>query len=239
MKKKPIPILVATFAYLLLPFFYYIQIAYLANVSVLEADRVLSLYTPETVLLSLSAIIVSYCIYIVKRWSFYVFLVNSIIAIIWNGCVAFYFQGFTIILAIYLLITIAILLNFILIKDMRTPYFNPRIRWWEQEKRYRFDLPATIHFLRNNLRVDGQIFDISASGLFWTGIMKGEVGHNVGVKIHHEKLSVIPLVGEIVWVSDGKGRHPRGGGIKFVKTTKSEQKFLRRTLNKMQTEPSR
>jgi len=224
MIKRPLAIKIFSLIYILLPLHIYAQIAYFSRFDFWEVDKVFSLFPLHAYVLSVLWVVVGICIFCVKRWSFYVFFLHSISMIVWNIYFSWTHPRYPIELIIFFLAALFLITGFFILEPIRAPYFNPRLRWWEQEKRYRVDLPVTIQHVDDNKVTKGKTYDISKSGLFFVGEFPDTVGGIVKVQIEHDELSSIPLVGEIVWVSEAKGRYPQGGGIKFINFTNKKHK---------------
>ena len=61
-------------------------------------------------------------------------------------------------------VILAIVAGIFFRKHIIAPYFNPRLRWWEAEPRYKIDIHAEI--ITGNAGLTGEILDISQSGFF-------------------------------------------------------------------------
>jgi hypothetical protein len=230
MKKRPISIKLISLIYILLPLHIYAQIAYFSNTPWDDVLAVISKFSLHAYVLSILWVVVGFCIFMVKRWSWYVFLAHSISMIMWNCYFAMIHPHFPIVLTLTFLAGLFLVTGFFILEPIRAPYFNPRLRWWEQEKRYRIDLPVTIIYPELNNTIEGKTYDISRSGLFFTGDLEGPTGTDIQVKFQHELLVELDISGEIVWITTGKGRYPKGGGIKFYSMPKEQYKQLGKIL---------
>ncbi len=215
----------------MLPLHIYAQIAYFSNTPFGDVATVITKCTLHAYILSILWVVVGICIFMVKRWSWYVFLAHSISMVIWNCYFALMNPFFPIVLTLTFLGGLFLITGFFILEPIRAPYFNPRLRWWEQEKRYRIDLPVNIHYSDSETLIQGKTYDISRSGLFFTGDLIGPTGTFVHVKFDHEMLAELDILGEIVWLTSGKGRYPRGGGVKFGAMPKDQYKNLGKILN--------
>lgn len=116
-------------------------------------------------------------------------------------------------------------------QKIMAPFFNPRLKWWEQHPRVKANLKieATI----GGEQKDYQSFDISASGMFLgTGEVPGLViGSRFPATIHVEDLGLaVEVECETVWISDGKGRSPVGCGVTFRYRKRAQRRALGRYL---------
>jgi len=215
----------------MLPLHIYAQISYFSNTPWNNVSDVIANFSFHAYVLSILWVVVGICIFMVKRWSWYVFLVHSISMVIWNCYFAMIHSHFPIVLTLTFLAGLFLVTGFFILEPIRAPYFNPRLRWWEQEKRYRIDLPVSIIYPDSNTEINGSTYDVSRSGLFFSGDLMGPTGTSIQVKFQHELLSHFDIVGEIVWLTTGKGRYPKGGGIKFDSMQKEQYKKLGKALN--------
>jgi len=231
MKKRPISIKLISFIYIILPLHIYAQISYFSHTPWTEFFNVMSKFSYHAYILSILWVIVGICIFLVKSWSWYIFLAHSIAMVIWNCYFAIMNPFFPIVLTFVFLVSLFIVTGIFILEPIRAPYFNPRLRWWEQDKRYRIDLPVYVHYIDSNKEITGNTYDISKSGLFFTGDLLGPTGEKIRVKFDHELLSSLELFGEVVWLTNGKGRYPKGGGIRFDSMPKKQKKLLGKNLN--------
>ncbi len=110
-------------------------------------------------------VIAAAAIYICKRWSFFIY-VTAMGSLFISSYLGFHDRtGQGIGFELFLAYTFNILLVwYFLIPAVREIYFNPRLRWWEADDRYRADLPVT--FKSQNEIQAGEIGNISIGGLF-------------------------------------------------------------------------
>ena len=237
MIKRPLSIKIFSLIYVLLPLHIYAQMAYFSRYNFWEVDKVFSLFQLHSYVLSILWVVVGICIFLVKRWSFYVFLLHSISMIAWNIYFSWTHPRFPIELIIFFLFALFIITGFFILEPIRAPYFNPKMRWWEQEKRYRIDLSVILQNVDSNATFQGKTYDISKSGLFFVGEIAETIGEIVKIQIDQTELSPISLIGEIVWLSPGKGRYPQGCGIRFINLQKSQKKQIQKTIKDLLVRP--
>jgi Tfp pilus assembly protein PilZ len=121
---------------------------------------------------------------------------------------------------------------FLLTLELRVPYFNPRIAWWESDPRYKISVPAQMtaadHFYH------GEIMDISAGGCFikLKETLKTEQLIQVKFALFDQKFD---CSGKIVWRTDSGVTHPKGVGVKFYGLEKKNQIALRETVKKLKS----
>ena len=121
---------------------------------------------------------------------------------------------------------------FLLKLELRVPYFNPKIAWWESDPRYKISVPAQMtsadHFYQ------GEIMDISAGGCFikLKENLKTEQLIQVKFSLFDQKFD---CSGKIVWRTDSGVTHPKGVGVKFYALEKTHQIALRETVKKLKS----
>ncbi len=162
-------------------------------------------------------------------WHFYVF--HSFL-MLWEQFYVGLRYGHSNIVAVPLTFTsLAILAAlYVLKRELRVPYFSPKIAWWESDPRYKISVPSEMtcsdHFYR------GDIMDISASGCF----IKTKDPMKVD-QIIHIKFSLFDhkfdCEGRIVWRTESGVTHPKGVGVRFVGLEKTVHNDLRDTVKKL------
>jgi hypothetical protein len=101
----------------------------------------------------------------VKKWGWYLFLSFSAILIFYNLYVYFHLNPNYNLQTVILFILIVTSLTAVFFrKHVYSPYFNPRLRWWEIASRYRVTLRAKI--FTPDAPTDCQVLDISMTGCF-------------------------------------------------------------------------
>lgn len=119
----------------------------------------------------------------------------------------------------------------ILQKDIMAPFFNPRLKWWEQHKRVKASL--TIEARIAGKSAEYQTFDLSTQGLFLatpdaSTLSIGDLfAGSIRLEGSGEKL---PISCRVVWISQGGGHYPAGIGCTFVDQKPSEAKILKKYI---------
>lgn len=230
MQKKPIFIILVSFVYMSLPIFYYLQVAYFERVHFWMVGTVLAKANAADWILAILSVVVGFCIYKVRLFGYYVFMGHALGILGWNIFLAVTHHNYPKVhLIIFSAITFAII-GLFLRKNIRTPYYNPRMRWWEQEKRFNIKLPTIVTYQDNQNNSQGLTYDISASGIFFNGDIEGPVSRKVDITIDYGDMSSFNLEGEVVWITGETARHPKGGGIRFLNMDKGDRKKLRASL---------
>jgi len=120
---------------------------------------------------------------------------------------------------------------FLLQEKILAPFYNPQLKWWEQDPRVRAQLTVSAEFPSGKQTF--QTFDISASGMFvGTGDQPrpsaGEA-FQAEVKLESSRVS-LPIECRVVWVSEGLGRIPAGCGITFHYVLRRDRGILNRYI---------
>ena len=237
MRKRPIEIKIIALIYMMLPFFYYLQVVYFEKVALFPVGRVLSLYKIEDLILTLSSILVSIAIYRVRTWGWYLFLTHSLGIILWNVYVEYKRENHPNYELIVFSLATLFVIGLFLRKHIKSPYFNPSMRWWEQEKRHALSFAVKLFEENSKVPIEGKTFDVSASGIFFDGDMKNTLGKKYKVCFSEEDdLRDLSLLGEVVWVTDASGSRPAGAGIRFLQMTWNKKRTLRKGLKAIETE---
>lgn len=96
----------------------------------------------------------------------------------------------------------------------------PQLHWWRPAKRHRVDAPVVIEFLGHH-RFQAQLFDISTSGIFVTGIHQqllaslAPVNEEMAVKIPYKNTFHAFKV-KLVRKTERRGHYPGGWGLSFT-----------------------
>lgn len=187
-------------------------------------------------------VVVAWGIWKVTSWGFYMCIVsaaaNSLFSMIQYGfstssdglveeLVRFNPVNWGVLLNLVFFIPVILILN----KDIMAPFFNPKMKWWEQH-------PRVKAMLRIEATIGGQTeyfqsFDISGSGMFlgMGDLSQRELGdgylENFEARIHLEETgATVTVLCTVVWVSDGKGRAPAGCGVTFKFRNGAQKRIL-------------
>jgi len=175
--------------------------------------------------LAVTGILVGYGFKEMTRWAWNVFLMNSLFVAYANALIAVrYSESTHPFLSFIVSIGLLVALMFRLGKEIRVPYFLPRIRWWEMNPRYKLVVPVKVE--RTGSGLDAEILDISLGGCF----IKTRLDMNQNERI----LARFSLFGEelqiggtVVWRSQSSVTHPKGVGVKFDLLDKTQKRVMR------------
>ncbi|MEO5668581.1 MAG: PilZ domain-containing protein [Bdellovibrionota bacterium] len=114
-------------------------------------------------------------------------------------------------------------------RQFRKPYFNPRLRWWETKPRYHAKLRVSLSPENTDTPLDGEVLDISRSGLFVVLDTERDVG--IGTKTTISLPSNIQLQGEVA------RRAQSGYGVRFVDVNWSQRQKIKEFVNQLASNP--
>lgn len=199
------------YLYLAFPVTYLLYATILFNVS--EGRLWKMLFSFSFWVLAGTGIAVGYGFKEMRRWSWYVFLMNSLFVAYANALIAVRYSESNYKLLSFI-VSITLLVGMILRvgKEIRVPYFLPKIRWWESHPRYKLSVPVKVE--RETDGFEGEILDISIGGCFVKTRIDMNQNERILVRftIFGEPLEI---GGTVVWRSHSSVTHPKGVGVKF------------------------
>ncbi len=229
MKKRPVIVVLFTAACALYPLLMVFQILHLGPGSVGDALKTFVwsarplFFAGENLAVTALAWFAAYAVYHTKAWSWWLALVATLGMVAFSVAVSLYRAQdvgdawlWTSVVVIALPMVVAALL---LQREIRQPYFNPRVRWWESEPRYAIDAPV---------RGGGRALDISRNGMFVQHDKPPEVG-KVGTWLFEIDGHEVRVAGTVSWLSPGEAEHPAGFGVRF----ETQDEPTRRVLDKI------
>ncbi len=169
-------------------------------------------------------------IYSIKKWGWYLFLACSLILISYNIFVYNLSPRYSLLILIVLNVILAIVAGIFFRKHIIAPYFNPRLRWWETEPRYKIEIHADIISGKNVLT--GEILDISNSGFFMSLDQNLTIGRIYKFNLKCLKCSV-EVNGKVMRKASQKEKL-NGYGVMFVKLTDEEKMGINALMNDLE-----
>lgn len=162
MPKRPLIITIFTVCYFLSPFVILIHTSMISNIPLFGPNNIFNrLFFTDIIILSIYPVC-ALALYSVRKWGWYIFLGSSITLISYNTIVYCYNPLYNLAILISFNIALAVIAGIFFRKHIIAPYFNPRLRWWETDPRYRLEISAEIK--SEVLNIQGEILDISTSG---------------------------------------------------------------------------
>jgi len=175
------------------------------------------------------AIPLAYGLFKVRRWAWYYFLFHSVCMIV----LGFFRSGFRFDFSPIILLNLLFLIpiGFFISKEIRAVYFNPRLRWWEQSKRFLHEIKVEVEGKPYNT------FDLSETGAFIIDTKELNLELNeifpVIIDLDDKKVNCFA---EVRWINDEKNRYPIGYGIKFDRISFKDRMIIRDFLKMLQEE---
>jgi len=217
MKKRPLVIRFLSYLYFAAPIFLMLEIMLVYGVGPRMAFHYVNWHV---VLMMVLTPTVGYGIWCVKKWGYYLLLVHSAL-LIFNNIVLYAAKVTP--TPLWTVITFNVLLLGVIIafvrKEVNAPYFNPRLRWWEQAARYYYDKMRIIvkKFGTDKTVFEARSFDISETGAFVVANNKVSIGDKFSLELVLADKSMLYTDGEVVWVNKPKRTdNPAGFGCRFT-----------------------
>ena len=175
---------------------------------------------------------VGYGLWEMKRWSWYWLILSQILVTYEDATfVVDYANSHHRLAAFFISVLLQTILIYRVSREIRVPYFFPRILWWENNPRYRLSSPVRLQ--RKTLEVlDGEILDLSTVGCFvkLRTDLKADEKVLLSFKMFgHE----IQCDGVIVWFAQSGVTYPKGVGIKFTYLVRTQKRSLRLIARKL------
>ncbi len=190
-----------------------------------------------SVVLWASAVPLAIGLYAVRLWAWYYFIVHSVVMV----AMSFVDAGLNLALSYALPLNLLFLIpvSVFLTKEIRAPYFNPRLRWWQQAERI-------VHFVDVSFRTRRyRSYDLSENGAFLTPREEDGGGELLSPELIGETATAVlqlngrevELPARVVRVSSqSRGRYPAGVGIRFLPTDTDARACLRALLGELRAQ---
>lgn len=251
MKKRPPVLTIIALLHFIFPLYYTAQTLYFHHIPLRHLFPLMKiLFNPfqQTTFffLTVSALILGYGLYRVRAWAYWFFILYAFCTI---GLNIYHYSKFGENDLIPPAIRFSIIVFFFLFvfyfikKHVRAPYFNPRLRWWENSPRFRVeDMSVKIKSIDDTQPIDedGEIYDMSIGGIFITCKNIPNLGTNLNVIFHLFGEVTIDCIGQIVWVSGGStSKHPAGFGLMFKEILRNDKRQIKSYLKSLSKELER
>lgn len=223
---KPVALL-----YMGLPLLYIPGSAVLFDVPAVACGSVL--LSLKFYLLSLLSAIVGYGLWEMKRWAWYWFVAVNVFIVYQNALMAFHFgESHHPVLAFLISLAAVIAMAYWVSREIRVPYFFPRIHWWESDPRYRLSVPVAVTRGPEGGSLAGDILDLSLGGCFIK--LRAELAQDEAVRLAFTVFGIpIECEGIIVWRTRSTVTTPKGVGIKFSQLSRAQKRTLRMIHQRM------
>lgn len=222
MKKKPFLIYLVAIFHLLIPTWYAFQIGILYKMNLFDVFKpgAWAPFDPTYVgLLCLWAIAAGIGIWMVSRVGLALMLTHAAWILFTSLALALNNTG----LPWYMVLAGAgtatpVLVMPFLLKEIFSPFFNPRLRWWKNPPRF---VVKAENEIQAQCLENCSIYDINRNGCYLTGDLAKayKPGQEVEFTLFHQEKEV-KVKGAVVWVNteQEKTQKPQGMGVRFLKT---------------------
>ena len=233
MKKRPFVISVLAYLYFASPLFIFLELMWTNNIVLANISATFSLINWHVILMMVLTPIVGFGIWSVKKWGYYLLLAHSVL-LIFNNIFLYTIQKAPVPLwavIVFTVMLVGVIIAFVR-KEVYAPYFNPRIRWWEQAARYYYDKMRVIVKKQGTDATifEAKSFDLSETGAFVVSDKKVSIGDKFSMELILADRSMLYTDGEVVWVNKPtkkKGGHPGGFGCRFLTPNNLFKKRIR------------
>jgi Tfp pilus assembly protein PilZ len=235
MKKRPLSIRILAALFLLSPLGVLAELMYLYRIPFAYWTKVFyhELWTWQIFAFVIVTPLVGLCVWTVHRWAYPVLLAFSGLILVNNLAVWLSGLGMTsVIERALLMIGLFALVLVEVRKEFKAPYFNPRLRWWEQAHRYATDRVRVIvrAFDSQAELFEAHSFDVSATGLYAVTEREVKIGDRLKLDVILPGGRQHTLSGEVVWIHGGSDRNPQGFGCRFAKLDRGFRRELREAV---------
>lgn len=186
------------------------------------------LATPSYYVVSGLGMVAGYGLWEMRRWSWYLLIIVNLM-MAWENAFLIHDYGENHHKTLAYLASLALMAAVLVAisKEIRVPYFFPRIRWWESNPRYRLSVPVKLVRMGSDHQVDAEILDLSLGGCFVklrSGLRRDEL-----IQLEFTVFGLLVQVhGAVVWCTQSTVTHPKGVGVKFALENRAQKRTLRR-----------
>jgi Tfp pilus assembly protein PilZ len=229
LKEKPLSIKIIALLYVLAPLGNVLQIAYFNHWPLAGPRSVFNHFSfYEWCILAVFPV-VAFGIWRVTRWGYVACLTFAGFLVLHNTYWYFTNQAYSpYVVLLFQLVTFAIVGVFVQ-KHVMAPYFNPKIRWWENDPRYKVNLTAE---LRQEQKIQNcQILDLSVGGCFAQSKKDYLLGDVVWITLNLDQTHHFTCEAKVVWV---KKQENSGYGLMFTQVEKTESLKIKTLIKELQ-----
>lgn len=217
-------------AYMAFPVVYLLSAALLFDIPARQCVRIL--LSPLYYAICFLAVYAGYGLWEMRRWAWHIFLFSNIFVLYGNAILASdYGESHHKVFSFFVSVLILGFLTVRLGREIRVPYFLPRIRWWETNPRYRLSVPASL-YRQNGDPFEGEILDLSMGGCFIK--LRTELTSDEAIQVEFTVFGhPFKFTGTVVWRTQSTVTHPKGVGIKFGPLVRQERRILRAVIHRL------
>lgn len=226
MKNKPVHIIFITIGLLLVPVVYLARVLIFLNANPVQMSPLAIFLFAQ---LTMVSFIIAYGIWKVRLWAFYALIGFGFLTTVLD-LYSWQFENFQLSWWILLdFVAVIAGLTLIIQENVRKPYFNPKIRWWETATRIRVDVPATLFIADKKHEI--LILDVSSTGCFADIDFPIEIGQVLKIDINHD---LVKFESDAVVVR--KSENPEGYGLMFKDTNSANSKLMKQILKSLRAD---
>jgi hypothetical protein len=225
MPYKPWIIICLSLIYFLSPPVILISASYISLIPLTGPSGILTRLTPGDISALLTYYLITICLLSIRNWGWWIFILSSLYLIAYNvrGYLLNPFYTPLSLLIYTLVLTTAASLLFR--KELIAPYFNPRLRWWETDKRFELSFQCRLKWGEETITIP--VTDISRGGCFLATGRSVPLGKTLTLEISINRL-YLSLKGEVVRNSETP---VKGWGILFKDISMIESRGLKELIH--------
>lgn len=224
MKKRPLAIWLIGVALMLSPIYYYFEKSVLAHLPWTEPRLIVAAISLPKLLGIILGPIVGVLVLLVRPISWYAIVGYAVYVTAVNASLLARAHMRAWVFALNLPIAAAVLLYFVR-REVMSPYFNPRLRWWESD-RVRYRVRAELRTAGAAEHAVGETVDISGTGVYIATDAAIDSGAQVDVRLCFPGSPVDARATVVRVQRDGK--RPAGVAMRFDDASATQ---VRATLN--------
>ena len=225
--KRPVSIIVFSIIMLITPFLTVIANAYMNILPLWGAGNIFSRMAPTDIAVLFLYPVAAVSIFLVRKAGWWTFIASAACIFAYNILAYIRNPMISIIGVIFFNLLLFVAAGFFFRKHTIAPYFNPRLRWWEQASRYDIDLGVSLEY--SDSYELGYLEDISMGGCFVRISEQVKVGNVYTLNLSLGKEMVLSIRGRIMRAVEDDCSLP-GYGVMFSNLTDTEKSGLENML---------
>jgi len=245
MPRKPLSIVLVSLGYLLSVPCILIQTAIMVKLPLIGGTNLFQrLGANDWIVLALY-VVCAVAIYMVRPWGWYVFVVSSLYFIVSNTIVFMIRPQYSVALLIVYNLGFAVVTGIFFRRALISPFFNPRLRWWESDPRFHLENTVEIHLPgRGDAAGTGPLVlthlaDLSRGGCFVKSPRVLDEGREYPILLHcmgvHVSLKARVMREFLIPHIPGSPGDLYGYGLMFISLPHAEAELLGEILSSLET----
>ena len=226
--KRPVSIIIFTVVMFIVPVFTIIANAYINMLPLWGDGNIFTRMRTSDILILLVYPAAAVGVLTVTRPGWWVFVLSAAGIAVYN-IVAFINNPMISIIGMLVFnVSLFVVAGFFFRKHIIAPYFNPRLRWWEQASRYDIDLGVSIEY--GDSYEIGYLEDISLGGCFIRISEKLDSGSIYPLRMSLGNEVTISVKGKVMRTVNDDCSLP-GYGVMFVSQSETEKEGLENMIS--------